>query len=186
MFTAVATSILSWLSAILADRASCRVCMFWQRSSVHELHWSTAQEGPEQHFQERHPHSQWGHDPHQPCICNREGKRGATHPSNLSVYTPARMAEGALSVLSCCSARSWHGWQVLRDTLGCRLPVEIVYNGNWEMDDKSCAKFQVSRKRAYHKGARHACAVTAQHMAPHSRQSPEGVLLPAAGGLQGC
>ena len=32
--------------------------------------------------------------------------------------------------------------QVLRDTLNCTLPVEIIYNGPGEMDDWAINKFQ--------------------------------------------
>lgn len=33
--------------------------------------------------------------------------------------------------------------QVLRETLGCTLPMEIVFNGEREMDNRTCAKFEV-------------------------------------------
>ena len=33
--------------------------------------------------------------------------------------------------------------QVLRDTLRCRLPIEVVYNGKYEMDAPACAHFEV-------------------------------------------
>ena len=32
---------------------------------------------------------------------------------------------------------------MLRHTLECQLPVEIVFNGEFEMDAKTCDKFQV-------------------------------------------
>lgn len=32
--------------------------------------------------------------------------------------------------------------QVLRETLGCMLPIEIVFNGEREMDKRTCAKFE--------------------------------------------
>ena len=33
--------------------------------------------------------------------------------------------------------------QVIRKTLNCTLPVEIVYNGEYEMDSKTCHRFEV-------------------------------------------
>lgn len=33
--------------------------------------------------------------------------------------------------------------QVLRDTLRCRLPIEVIYNGKYEMDAPACAHFEV-------------------------------------------
>ena len=33
--------------------------------------------------------------------------------------------------------------QVLRDTLNCSLPIEIIYNGPAEMDEWAVNKFQV-------------------------------------------
>ena len=34
--------------------------------------------------------------------------------------------------------------QVLRDTLNCSLPIEIIYNGPKEMDEWAVNKFQVT------------------------------------------
>ena len=33
--------------------------------------------------------------------------------------------------------------QVLRNTLNCTLPVELVFNGEYEMDKGTCDKFEV-------------------------------------------
>ena len=33
--------------------------------------------------------------------------------------------------------------QVLRGTLGCKLPIEIIYNGKYEMDWRTHVKFEV-------------------------------------------
>ena len=42
--------------------------------------------------------------------------------------------------------------QVLRDTLNCTLPIEIIYNGPREMDEWAVNKFQVdSLLRAHSK-----------------------------------
>ena len=40
--------------------------------------------------------------------------------------------------------------QVLRNTLNCTLPIELVYNGEYEMDAKTCNKFEV---RTAHSGS---------------------------------
>lgn len=42
--------------------------------------------------------------------------------------------------------------QVLRDTLDCTLPIEIIYNGPAEMDLWAINKFQVSPLALLHKG----------------------------------
>lgn len=36
-----------------------------------------------------------------------------------------------------------HNLQVLRDTLRCKLPIEIVYDGQAEMTEQSWAAFEV-------------------------------------------
>lgn len=42
--------------------------------------------------------------------------------------------------------------QVLRDTLNCTLPIEIIYNGPGEMDSWAVNKFQVTPSFAEHSG----------------------------------
>ena len=42
--------------------------------------------------------------------------------------------------------------QVLRDTLNCTLPIEIIYNGPAEMDLWAINKFQVRPLALLHKG----------------------------------
>ena len=44
--------------------------------------------------------------------------------------------------------------QVLRDTLNCTLPIELIYNGPAEMDQWAINKFQVRHLALLHKAQR--------------------------------
>ena len=67
--------------------------------------------------------------------------------------------------------------QVLRDTLNCTLPIEIIYNGPREMDDWAVNKFQVlCSLRAHSRYPLEGSSITAlPHLSPTGTVKPQSL-----------
>ena len=78
-----------------------------------------------------------------------------------------------------CLKQVWVHAQVLRDTLNCTLPIEIIYNGPLEMDAWAIQKFEV-RLTSQCRWGFSALSVHWQPCWPHAllRKPAQAVVLP--------
>ena len=64
-------------------------------------------------------------------------------PNSRYLFGSTKCSPVSCSEAGCDAVPAHAHTQVLRETLRCRLPIEVIYNGKYEMDAPACAHFEV-------------------------------------------